>query len=133
MEVGEEYKWVFELFGVDNVYIFYIFKCEVVFQEVIYQVIERCDVVMFIGGDQFWLMFIFGGIFLYDLIVEKYYIIDFVYVGIFVGVVVVLEIMIYQGWSVEVLLKGEIKIIFGFGLIDDVVIDIYFVQCGCFG
>ena len=41
--------------------------------------------------------------------------------------------MIYQGSSSEALLKGEIKITSGLGLIDDVVIDTHFVQRGRIG
>jgi cyanophycinase len=41
--------------------------------------------------------------------------------------------MIYQGSSHEALLKGEIKITSGLGLIDHVVIDTHFVQRGRIG
>jgi cyanophycinase len=41
--------------------------------------------------------------------------------------------MIYQGSSSEALLKGEIKVTSGLGLINDVVIDTHFVQRGRIG
>jgi len=41
--------------------------------------------------------------------------------------------MIYQGSSHEALLKGEVKITSGLGLIDDVIIDTHFVQRGRIG
>jgi cyanophycinase len=41
--------------------------------------------------------------------------------------------MIYQGSSREALLKGEIKITSGLGLIDHVIIDTHFVQRGRIG
>ena len=41
--------------------------------------------------------------------------------------------MIYQGSSHEALLKGEIKITSGLGLIDHVIIDTHFVQRGRIG
>ena len=41
--------------------------------------------------------------------------------------------MIYQGSSTEALLKGEVKITSGLGLIDYVIIDTHFVQRGRIG
>jgi cyanophycinase len=41
--------------------------------------------------------------------------------------------MIYQGSSSEALLKGEVKITSGLGLIDGVIIDTHFVRRGRIG
>lgn len=133
MEVGEEYKRAFELLGATNVNILHIPKREVALQEATYSIVESCDVAMFTGGDQLRLTSILGGTPLHDLLLRKYRATDFIYAGTSAGAAAASETMIYQGRSAEALLKGEIKITSGLGLIDDVVIDTHFVQRGRFG
>jgi cyanophycinase len=70
---------------------------------------------------------------MHDLILKKYETEEFVYAGTSAGAAAASQSMIYQGSSSEALLKGEIKITSGLGLIDDVVIDTHFVQRGRIG
>lgn len=95
--------------------------------------LKNADVVMFTGGDQLRLTSILGGTPFDDILIDKYRNEDFVYAGTSAGAAAASNNMIYQGSSSEALLKGEVKITSGLGLIDDVVIDTHFVQRGRIG
>ena len=100
------------------------------------EIIQRllnADVVMFTGGDQLRLTSILGGTPFHDLLLDKYRNEHFIYAGTSAGAAAASNNMIYQGSSSEALLKGEVKITSGLGLIDDVVIDTHFVQRGRIG
>jgi cyanophycinase len=88
---------------------------------------------MFTGGDQLRLTSILGGTSFHDILLEKYKNEDFIYAGTSAGAAAASNNMIYQGSSHEALLKGEVKISSGLGLIDDVIIDTHFVQRGRIG
>jgi len=133
MEVGGEYAKAFEYLGARNVSVLHIEKREQALARETVERIRRADVVMFTGGDQLRLTSILGGTALHDLILHKYETEDFIYAGTSAGAAAASQSMIYQGSSSEALLKGEIKITSGLGLIDDVVVDTHFVQRGRFG
>ena len=88
---------------------------------------------MFTGGDQLRLTSILGGTLFHDILLEKYRNEEFIYAGTSAGAAAASNNMIYQGSSSEALLKGEVKITSGLGLIDDVIIDTHFVQRGRIG
>jgi cyanophycinase len=132
-EVGEEYAKAFAYLGAKNVSVLHIEKREQALLPETYERIEKADVVMFTGGDQLRLTSILGGTPMHDLILSKYENEEFVYAGTSAGAAAASQSMIYQGSSSEALLKGEIKITSGLGLIDDVVIDTHFVQRGRIG
>ncbi len=98
-----------------------------------YNRIKNADVIFFTGGDQLRLTSIIGGTPMHDLILQKYQEEEFIYVGTSAGAASASKSMIYQGSSHEALLKGEIKVTSGFGLIDHVVVDTHFVQRGRIG
>jgi cyanophycinase len=64
---------------------------------------------------------------------EKYTNEEFIFAGTSAGAAAASNSMIYQGSSSEALLKGEVKITSGLGLIDHVVIDTHFVHRGRIG
>ena len=97
------------------------------------QRLRDADVVMFTGGDQLRLTSILGGTAFHDILLEKYRNEDFIYAGTSAGAAAASSNMIYQGSSSEALLKGEVKITSGLGLIDGVIIDTHFVQRGRIG
>jgi len=132
-EVGEEYARAFKYLGAKNVEVLHIEKREQALAQDNYERIKSSDVVMFTGGDQLRLTSILGGTPMHDLILNKYENEEFVYAGTSAGAAAASQSMIYQGSSSEALLKGEIKITSGLGLIDDVVIDTHFVQRGRIG
>jgi len=131
--VGPEYAKAFSFLGATNVEVLNIQKREDAISEENLNRIIQADVVFFTGGDQLRLTSIIGGTPIHDKILEKYQDDDFIYVGTSAGAHSASKSMIYQGSSQEALLKGEIKITSGLGLIDHVVIDTHFVKRGRIG
>ncbi|MFM7668430.1 MAG: cyanophycinase [Bacteroidota bacterium] len=131
--VGTEYAKAFQFLGATNVNVLDIQKREDAINEEIIKRVEQADVVFFTGGDQLRLTSIIGGTPVHDKILEKYQNENFIYVGTSAGAHSASKSMIYQGSSQEALLKGEIKITGGLGLIDHVVIDTHFVKRGRIG
>jgi cyanophycinase len=132
-EIGPEYVKAFKYLGATNVDVLHIEKREQAMDADIIERLRVADVVMFTGGDQLRLTSILGGTPFHDLILEKYRNENFVYAGTSAGAAAASNNMIYQGSSSEALLKGEVKITSGLGLIDGVIIDTHFVQRGRIG
>lgn len=132
-EVGPEYVKAFNYLGAENVDVLYVEKREQALDEEYLKRLKAADVVMFTGGDQLRLTSILGGTPFHDLLLEKYKKEEFIYVGTSAGAAAASDAMIYQGSSQEALLKGEIKITSGLGLIGNVVIDTHFVKRGRIG
>ena len=132
-EIGPEYVKALSYLGANNVDILDIIRREQASDSEILERLKVADVVMFTGGDQLRLTSILGGTPFHDILLEKYKNEDFIYAGTSAGAAAASNNMIYQGSSSEALLKGEVKITSGLGLIDDVVIDTHFVQRGRIG
>ena len=131
--VGREYKKALSHLGAKNVRVLDIQTRESTLNSKNIERIKKADVIFFTGGDQLRLTSIFGGTEIHDLILSKYEEEDFLYVGTSAGAACASKNMIYGGSSKEALLKGEIKITSGLGLIDNVIIDTHFVQRGRIG
>lgn len=131
--IGPEYVRALNYLGAKNVDILEIDKREMASSEETLQRLRAADVVIFTGGDQLRLSSILGGTAFHDLLLEKYRNEDFIYAGTSAGAAAASNNMIYQGSSHEALLKGEVKITSGLGLIDGVIIDTHFVQRGRIG
>lgn len=132
-EVGPEYAKAFQYLNATNVDVLYIENREQAGEKEVLDRLIAADVVMFTGGDQLRLSSILGGTKFHDIILNKYKNEDFIYAGTSAGAAAASNNMIYQGSSHEALLKGEVKITSGLGLIDDVIIDTHFVQRGRIG
>ena len=132
-QVGPEYAKAFQYLGAENVEVLNIEKREEALSDESYNRIKNADVIFFTGGDQLRLTSIIGGTPMHDLILQKYQEEEFIYVGTSAGAASASKSMIYQGSSHEALLKGEIKVTSGLGLIDHVVVDTHFVQRGRIG
>lgn len=132
-EIGPEYQRALQYLGATNVDVMHLDKREMAMSGEMIDRLKAADVVMFTGGDQLRLSSILGGTAFHDLLLEKYHNEDFIYAGTSAGAAAASQSMIYQGSSSEALLKGEVKITSGLGLIDGVVIDTHFVQRGRIG
>jgi cyanophycinase len=132
-EVGPEYAKAFRYLNATNVDVLYIERREQASEEEILNRLRAADIVMFTGGDQLRLSSILGGTKFHDILLDKYRNEHFIYAGTSAGAAAASNNMIYQGSSSEALLKGEVKITSGLGLIDDVIIDTHFVQRGRIG
>lgn len=132
-EIGPEYVKALNYLGAQNVDVLYIEKREQATEPEVLARLKAADVVMFTGGDQLRLTSILGGTAFDELLLHKYQNEDFIYAGTSAGAAAASNNMIYQGSSSEALLKGEVKITSGLGLIDGVIIDTHFVQRGRIG
>ena len=132
-EVGAEYIRALEYLGAKNTGVLEIDKREKAANPEVLQRLEEADVVMVTGGDQLRLTSILGGTPFQDILLRKYQTEDFIYAGTSAGAAAASNNMIYQGSSSEALLKGEVKITGGLGLIGGVIIDTHFVQRGRIG
>lgn len=132
-EVGPEYAKALEYLGAKNVNVLHIETREAAMEAENIERIRKADVVMFTGGDQLRLTSILGGTPIHDLILFKYQEENFIFAGTSAGAAAASNSMIYQGSSSEALLKGEVKITSGLGLIDHVIIDTHFVHRGRIG
>ena len=132
-EIGPEYVKALNFLGATNVDVLYIEKREQATDPEVIARLKAADVVMFTGGDQLRLTSILGGTPFDELLLYKYQNEDFIYAGTSAGAAAASNNMIYQGSSSEALLKGEVKITSGLGLIDGVIIDTHFVQRGRIG
>ena len=131
--VGPEYSKAFHFLGADNVGVLEIESREHCQNKAIIKRVKAADVIFFTGGDQLRLTSIIGGTPVHDLILNKYHNEPFLYVGTSAGAACASRNMIYQGSSKEALLKGEVKITGGLGLMSDVAIDTHFVKRGRIG
>jgi cyanophycinase len=132
-EVGPEYARAFQYLNALNVDVLHIERRDQAGEQENLDRLQAADIVMFIGGDQLRLSSILGGTKFHDILLNKYKNEDFIYAGTSAGAAAASNNMIYQGSSHEALLKGEVKITSGLGLIDDVIIDTHFVQRGRIG
>lgn len=132
-EIGPEYVKALNYLGATNVDVLYIEKREQATDPEVLARLKAADVVMFTGGDQLRLTSILGGTAFDEMLLQKYQTEDFIYAGTSAGAAAASNNMIYQGSSSEALLKGEVKITSGLGLIDGVIIDTHFVQRGRIG
>jgi cyanophycinase len=132
-EIGPEYVKAFEYLNAKNIDILHIERREQAADEAVLARLKAADIVMFTGGDQLRLSSILGGTRFHDMLLDKYHNEEFIYAGTSAGAAAASNNMIYQGSSSEALLKGEVKISSGLGLIDGVIIDTHFVQRGRIG
>src|SRR5690606_38522490 len=133
LEVGAEYIKAFNYLGAKHVDVLHIQNREDAVMPSNLDRLRQADVVMFTGGDQLRLTSILGGTEFHEILLNKYRNEEFIYAGTSAGAAAASTSMIYQGSSKEALLKGEIKITQGLGLIDEVIVDTHFVQRGRIG
>jgi cyanophycinase len=131
--VGIEYIKSFKQLQLTNVHVLDIRSREQANAPDTLERVRNADVVMFSGGDQLRLTAIFGGTEFLRIIKTRYREEDFIFAGTSAGAAAASSNMIYRGSSSEALIKGEIQITGGLGLIDDVIVDTHFVQRGRIG
>lgn len=131
--VGIEYIKSFKQLQLTNVHVLDIRSREQANAPETLERVRNADVVMFSGGDQLRLTAIFGGTAFLRIIKTRYREEDFIFAGTSAGAAAASSNMIYRGSSSEALIKGEIQITGGLGLIDDVIVDTHFVQRGRIG
>ena len=96
--------------------------------------VEKAHAVFFSGGDQFKLAGILGGTETVEMIRQKYYSDkDFIVAGTSAGAMAIPKLMIYEGGKHEAMLKDDLKIASGLGILDSCIVDTHFIKRGRFG
>lgn len=132
-EVGNEYLKAFSYLGAKNVGVIGIKSREEANAPEVISRIETADIIMFTGGDQLRLTSVLGGTAFHRVLLSRYTYDDVVITGTSAGAAACSNNMIYQGSAHEALLKGEVKITSGLGLINNVIFDTHFVHRGRIG
>lgn len=133
-EVGDGYVKAFGKLGCNNVRVMHIKKREDTLNPEYIHRIKTCDAVLLTGGNQLRLSTIIGGTEIHKTLAHRYHEEEKMLIaGTSAGAMAMSNTMIYQGSSSEALLKGEVKLTAGLGLLKDVIIDTHFVKRGRFG
>jgi len=131
-EVAQNYKDAFEKLGCLNVGHMRIRNREDAAQPDYIERLNKCNCIMFSGGNQLRLSSIFGGTDFLDALKHRYEEESFVVAGTSAGAMAMSSTMIYEGNAAIASLKGEVKITTGLGLLQHVIIDTHFDKRGRF-
>lgn len=133
-EVGENYLNAFGKIGCTNIGTMPIRDRTDAMQREYIKRLERCDALMFSGGNQLRLTATFGGTDFMELLSRKYMEHkDFLISGTSAGAMAMSNTMIYQGNASTAHLKSEVKLTTGLGFMSDVIFDSHFEKRGRFG
>ena len=132
-EVGHEYVKAFNYLGGINIGVIGIKSREEANSKEVIERLTQAQIIVFTGGDQLRLTSILGGTTFHRTLLAKYHSEPVVIAGTSAGAAASSNSMIYQGSASEALLKGEVKITSGLGLINNVIIDTHFVHRGRIG
>lgn len=132
-EVGHEYVKAFNYLGASNIGVLGIKTREEANSKETTDRLDQAQIIIFTGGDQLRLTSILGGTAFHRILLTKYLAEPIVIAGTSAGAAACSNNMIYQGSATEALLKGEVKITSGLGLINNVIIDTHFVHRGRIG
>jgi len=96
--------------------------------------INKCDTVMFSGGDQFKIATIISGSPIADAIFKRYKTSSrFTVAGTSAGAMAMSKLMIQKGGKQEALIDNDLRISSGLGIIEECIIDTHFIKRGRFG
>jgi cyanophycinase len=130
--VERTYRNAFAQLGCNNIGHLFITSREQVDTEEHLQRIQRCNCIIFTGGDQLRLTSIVGGTALLASIKNRYLNEPVIVAGTSAGAMAMGGTMIYDGNATRAHLKGEIKFSTGFDFISNVIIDTHFEKRGRF-
>ena len=132
-ESYNDYKKAFRKLGCSSVGHLDVKSREQAEDKKILQRIEKCNGVMFTGGDQLRLCATLGGTEMLDLLKEKYFSEKFIIAGTSAGAAAMSNTMICGGNVAKAYFKGEVQLSLGFGLLPGVIVDTHFDKRGRFG
>jgi cyanophycinase len=133
-ETSMAYRNAFKKVGFQNVHHINIRTKDDARKEDFVKRVEKAHVVLFSGGDQFRLTTILSGTEVMEAVRKKYqHEKNFIVAGTSAGAMAMSKLMIFAGDSHEAILKGDIQITSGFGLIENCIIDTHFIKRGRFG
>jgi cyanophycinase len=133
-EVGENYLNAFGKIGCTNIGLMAIRNRADAMNKTYIDRLNKCNAIMFSGGNQLRLSATFGGTEFLEIALRRYSEEEsFVVAGTSAGAMAMSNTMIYEGDATTAHLKGEVKITTGLGFMDDVIFDSHFEKRGRFG
>lgn len=132
-EVAHIYKKAFKKLGCIDIGHLKITKREEADSRKIIERLEKCNGILFSGGDQLRLCSILGGTDFMDILRERYESEHFVIAGTSAGAAAMSNTMICGGDETKAYLKGKVELGIGFGFLQEVIIDTHFDARGRFG
>ena len=132
-EVGESYSHAFSTIGCTNVHFMHIRSREEAMGENYLMRIAKAKGVLYTGGNQSRLSDFFNDTEFLKIVKDRYENDSFIIAGTSAGAMAMSKEMISRGNSSRALLKGEVFMGKGFGLLDHTIIDSHFVVRGRFG
>jgi cyanophycinase len=132
-EVGQVYKKAFRKLGCIEIGHLKIPKREDADSKKTLERLEKCNCILFSGGDQLRLCSTLGGTEFMDILRERYEREHFVIAGTSAGAAAMSNTMICGGDETKAYLKGKVELSIGFGFLREVIIDTHFDARGRFG
>lgn len=133
-DVAQDYRNAFKSLGHNLLSVIHFDRRSLADDPKHLELVKKCDIVMFSGGDQLKLSSLLGGTELLRTIKERYFNEKgFIVAGTSAGAAAMSDTMIISGSSQDALIKGELELTNGLDFIDSVFIDTHFTQRGRFG
>jgi cyanophycinase len=132
-EVAQIYKKAFRKLGCIEIGHLKIAKREDADTRKTLDRLEKCNCILFSGGDQLRLCSVLGGTTFIDVIRERYETENFVIAGTSAGAAAMSDTMICGGDETKAYLKGKVELSIGFGFLKEAIIDTHFDARGRFG
>ena len=132
-EVAQVYKKAFRKLGCVEIGHLKITNREEADSKKILERLEKCNGILFSGGDQLRLCSILGGTDFMDILRERYESEHFVIAGTSAGAAAMSNTMICGGDETKAYLKGKVELGIGFGFLQEVILDTHFDARGRFG
>jgi len=132
-EIAQVYKKAFKRLGCDEVGHLRLRSREEAENKKVLERLEKCNCILFSGGDQLKLCSALGGTQFIKIVEDRYYDEHFVIAGTSAGAAAMSNTMICGGNENRAFMKGEVEMNIGFGLLHNVIIDTHFDARGRFG
>jgi cyanophycinase len=132
-EVGQIYKKAFKKLGLVDIGHLKITSREEADNKKTVERLEKCNCILFSGGDQLRLCSIIGGTDFLDILRDRFEREHFVIAGTSAGAAAMSNTMISGGEEAKAYLKGKVELSIGLGFLRDVIIDTHFDARGRFG
>ena len=132
-EVGQIYKKAFKKLGDIDIGHLKIASRDDADSKKILDRLEKCNCILFSGGDQLRLCSILGGTEFLDIVRERYEKEHFVIAGTSAGAAAMSNSMISGGDESQAYLKGKVELSIGLGFLQEAIIDTHFDARGRFG
>lgn len=132
-EVGQIYKRSFRKLGCIEIGHLKITRREEADAKKTLERLEKCNCILFSGGDQLRLCSVLGGTEFMDILRERYETEHFVIAGTSAGAAAMSNTMICGGDETKAYLKGKVELSLGFGFLREVIFDTHFDARGRFG